>query len=201
MVTVLQRLSSAPRWLVRLARAHGGAVAIEAAIIIPLLIIGIATVIDAVRFIGTAARLERVAATAADLTARSDDVIDQVNFNSVGANNELAMFFFSANQAGMPDDIARDGQVIISGILPVGGGYTLLWQRSGPYGLSMASRLNEIPQLPTTGTHIVAEAFLRFRPIVLETLDILSAAELVLYRRAVFRPRRTALASLLPPGG
>lgn len=182
----------------RLLRSREASVAVEAAVIIPLLMLGIAVVIDTVRFIGTAARLDRVAATAADLTARSDVVIDQVNFNNLGANNELAMFFFSANQVGLPDDIAADGQVILSGIQPTAGGYTLLWQRSGPYGLNMPSRLGELPQLPTTGTHVVAEAFYRFRPVVLETLNILSAAELVLYHRAVFRPRRTALTALEP---
>jgi len=169
-----------------------GAVAIEAAIIVPVLLIAILAVIDTVRFITTATRLDLVAATAADLTARAETVADQVNFAAIGANNELAMFFFSANQVGLPNDLVSDGQVIISA--------TLLWQRSGPYGLVMSSRLDSLPQLPTTGTHVVAEVFYRFRPAVLETLGVLTAAEAVLYRRAVFRPRKTALTALEPPG-
>ena len=133
-----------------------GAVAIEAAIIVPILLIAILAVIDTVRFITTATRLDLVAATAADLTARAETVTDQVNFTAIGANNELAMFFFSANQVGLPNDIASDGQVIISAIQPTPGGYVLLWQRPGPYGLAMSSRLDSLPQLPTTGTHVVA---------------------------------------------
>ena len=177
-----------------------GAVAIEAAIIVPVLLIAILAVIDTVRFITTATRLDLVAATAADLTARAETVADQVNFAAIGANNELAMFFFSANQVGLPNDLVSDGQVIISAIQPTLGGHTLLWQRSGPYGLVMSSRLDSLPQLPTTGTHVDAEVFYRFRPAVLETLGVLTAAEAVLYRRAVFRPRKTALTALEPPG-
>jgi hypothetical protein len=185
----------------RVGRDNRGAVAIEAVIIVPILLIAILAVIDTVRFITTATRLDLVAATAADLTARSETVADQVNFAAVGANNELAMFFYSANQVGLPNDIPADGQVIISAIQPTMGGHTLLWQRSGPYGLSMPSRLNDLPQLPTTGTHVVAEVFYRFRPAILETLGVLGAADSILYRRAVFRPRKAALTALVPAGG
>ena len=158
-------------------------------------------VIDTVRFITTATRLDVVAATAADLTARSSSVVDQVNFNRIGGNNELAMFFFSANQVGLPSDIAADGQIIISAIQPTPGGHTVLWQRTGPYGLAMLSRLDGVPQLPTTGTHVVAEVFFRFRPAILESLGVISSAEATLYRRAVFRPRKAALTVLEPAGG
>lgn len=189
------------RGLRSFARARTGGVAVEAAIIIPLLILGTVAVIDTVRFIGTAARLDRVAATAADLTARSDIVVDQVDFENIGANNELAMFFFSANQVAEPDNIAEGGRIILSAVQPTAGSHTVLWQRSGPYGLTIASRLGDLPQLPVSGTHVVAEVFFRFQPIVLQTLGVLAPADLVLYRRAVFRPRRTALTTLSPLGG
>jgi len=180
----------------RIRRHTRGAVAIEAAIIIPVLLIGVLALIDTVRFIGTAARLDQAAAIAADLTARSETVVDQVDFTQPTANNALAMFFFSANQVALPSDLATDGQVILSAIQPTVGGYQLLWQRTGPYSAAMTSRLSSLPQLPTTGTHVVAEVFFRFRPAVLETLGVLSAAETILYRRAVFRARRTALTGL-----
>ena len=194
----LQFLGKAVR---RFAAARTGGVAVEAAIIIPLLIIGTVAVIDTVRFIGTAARLDRVAATAADLTARADVAVDQVDFGNIGANNELAMFFFSANQVAEPDDMANDGRIILSAVQPAVGSHTVLWQRSGPYGLTLPSRLEDLPPLPASGTHIVAEVFFRFQPIVLETLGVLAPADLILYRRAVFRPRRTALTSLASIGG
>tara|TARA_R110002110_G_scaffold78961_1_gene206754 strand:- start:232 stop:816 length:585 start_codon:yes stop_codon:yes gene_type:complete len=194
-------LRAAHRFAARLVRARRGAVAIEAAIVVPLLLIAVMVVIDTVRFITTATRLDVVAATAADLTARSSSVVDQVNFNRIGGNNELAMFFFSANQVGLPSDIAADGQIIISAIQPTPGGHTVLWQRTGPYGLAMPSRLDGVPQLPTTGTHVVAEVFFRFRPAILESLGVISSAEATLYRRAVFRPRKAALTVLEPAGG
>ena len=106
------------------------------------------------------------------------------------------MFFLSANQVALPSNLASDGQVILSAIQPTVGGYQLLWQRSGPYALAMQSRLSSLPQLPTSGTHVVAEVFFRFRPAILESLGVLSAAEATLYRRAVFRVRKTALTVL-----
>jgi Flp pilus assembly protein TadG len=177
-------------------RHNRGAVAIEAAIIIPLLLIAIVAVIDTVRFIGTATRLDQAAAIAADLAARSETLVDQVDFAQPTANNALAMFFLSANQVALPSNLASDGQVILSAIQPTVGGYQLLWQRSGPYALAMQSRLSSLPQLPTSGTHVVAEVFFRFRPAILESLGVLSAAEATLYRRAVFRVRKTALTVL-----
>ena len=50
--------------------------------------------------------------------------------------------------------------------------------------------------LATSGTNVVAEVFFRFRPAILESLGVLSAAEATLYSRAVFRVRKTALTVL-----
>ena len=192
------KLTSSLTRLRTLPRSRSGAVAIEAVIYIPLLLMAIMIVIDVVRFITTATRMDYVAATAADLASRADTVIDQVNFNTIGANNELAMFFLSANLTGQPDDVENNGQIIISAIQPTVGGYTLLWQRTGPYGLSMTSRLDEVSQLPTSGTHLVAEVFFRFRPVILEAINFLSAADTIIYRRAVYRPRKSAMTTLEP---
>lgn len=158
-------------------------------------------VTDAMRFAGTMARLDRVAATTADLVARSDSLVDEVDFNAPTRNDSLATFFFAGNEVAEPDDLVLDGRIILSSVRPSGGGsFDRNWERTGPYGLPAASRLTLLPELPTTGSFIVSEVFFRFRPLILERLGLLDEASVVLYARAFFRPRTGSLEVLEPAG-
>jgi Flp pilus assembly protein TadG len=186
-------------WLARFMNARGAAVAIETAIVVPLLCFAIVILADTVRFIRTTARMERVAGITADLIARNDKIVDRVNFNTPTLNNELGMFFLTANKAAAPDDLAGQGQVIVTSVTPTSTGRTLNWQRTGPYGISQSSRVGSLPPLPTSGAYIVAEVFFRFQSTVLESLGLLSSTNALIYRRAVFRPRLAALETLQAP--
>jgi hypothetical protein len=192
----------APRLCTRLARglrAREGAVAIEAALLIPLLFVGLAVLVDAVRYVRAAARMDRVAAQTADLVARSEKVVDRVDFNAPTGTDELGMFFLVANKVAAPSNLAGHGQVIVTSITPNAGGFTQNWQRTGPYALTEPSRIASLPPLPTGGALIVAEVFYDFDSLILDTLGILSPTTLRLYRRAVFRPRLGTLETLVTP--
>ena len=186
--------------MARLRACARGSVAIETAIILPFLCIAVLALTDLVRYVRASARLDRVVATTADLIARSDRVIDRTDFTSATLNNELGMFFLVANLAAEPDDLPADGAVIISSITPTGRtSFTRNWQRTATqYALRPNSRLEAIPPLPVGGGFIVAEVFLRFRSAILESLGLLPEDLALIYRRAVFRPRLSALTSLEP---
>lgn len=183
-----------------LVRDQRGNVTIEAAILLPVLLTMLVLGADLVRYLDTVARMDRVAATVADLVARSDTVIDRTDFTAPVANNDLATFLRAGNEAAHPDDLAARGRVWVSAVRPgAGGGFELMWQRTGPYELDAASRLEALPELPTTGTFVVAEVIFAYEPLILDTLGVEAFAPIV-YRRAVFRPRLTALAALETPG-
>ena len=188
-------------WLAQAMAAREAVVAIETAIIVPLLCLATLILVDTVRFIRTTARVERVAAITADLIARNDKIIDRTDFRTATLNNELGMFFLIANKAAEPDDLAGQGQVIVTSITQTTGSVVKNWNppRTGPYGISEASRIDSLPPLPTSGAFIVAEVFLRFRSAILETTGLLSPANTMIYRRAVSRPRLAAFETLEPP--
>lgn len=182
-------------------RDRRGNVTIEAAIILPVMLTMLVLGADLARYLDTVARMDRVAATVADLVARSETVIDRTDFTAPVANNDLATFFRAGNEAAHPNDLAGRGRVWVSVVRPgEAGGFELMWQRTGPYQLEALSRLESLPELPTNGNFVVAEVIFAYEPLILDTLGV-DAFTPVVYRRAIFRPRLTALAALDPPGG
>ena len=183
-----------------LLRDRHGNVAIEAAIIVPVLLTMLVVGADVARYLQTAARMDRVAATVADLVARSETVIDRTDFTAPVANNDLATFLRAGNEAAHPNDLAARGRVWVSAVRPgEGGGFELMWRRTGPYELEALSRLDSLPDLPANGNFVVAEVIFAYEPLILDTFGI-DRFTPVLYRRAIFRPRLTALAALASPG-
>lgn len=181
-----------------------GNVAIEAAIALPFLFGVMLLTLDVIRYLDASARIERAAAVAADLSARSKTLVDYVDFTKPRANDELAMLFLAANEAAYPDELPESGRVYLSAVrIDSSGGARVLWQRTGPYALAEPSRLSagKIPALPGGGTYIVAEVFYDFKPLLLDAPRIAGVLPRVLYRQATFRPRLTALATLQAPEG
>jgi len=177
-----------------------GNVTIEAAIVLPIVLTMLVVGADVVRYLDTVARMERVAATTADLVARSETVIDRTDFAAPVANNDLATFLRVGNEVAHPDDLESHGRVWVSAVRPGdGGGFSLLWRRTGPYDLEADSRLDALPALPTNGNFVVAEVIFAYQPLILDTLG-LDGFTPVIYRRALFRPRLSALAALETPG-
>lgn len=175
-------------------RDRRGSITIEAAIIIPVVIFVLTLGVDITRYIEASARMHRAAAVAADLTARNETVRDNVDFNAAFANNDLAAFFTAANEVARPDDLVGRGRVFIGVFDPSTG--ARLWQRTGPYSLEATSRVDTLPPLPEHGSIVIAEVFLDFEPMLLGAADFVGLADLVIYRRAFFRPRLAALTSL-----
>lgn len=186
----------------RLAADRRGAVAIESALAFGALIVVAVFLVDAIRLTAAIARLDRVAATTANLAARVDTLVDETDFTSVSRNDAVATFFLAGNQVGQPDDLAKDGRIILSAVRAnPDGSFTLQWQRtSAGYGFVATSRLDTPPPLPTGGNFIASEAFLRFKPLILDRLGLLDETSLVLYARAFFRPRTGSLDQLAPAG-
>jgi len=181
-------------------RDRGGNVTIEAAITLPVVLLLMVLGGDVVRYLDTVARMERTAATTADLVARNETLIDHTDFTAPIANNDLATSLLAANAVAYPDELESRGRVWVSAVRPGdGGGFSLLWRRTGPYTLDADSRLDSLPVLPTTGNFVVVEVIFAFEPVILDTLG-LDGFTPVIYRRALFRPRMTALAALEAPG-
>ncbi len=180
---------------------RAGNVTIEAAIVLPFVLLLLVIGADVVRYLDTGARIDRAAAIAADLVARSESVVDRTDFDAPIANNDLATFLSAANEVAHPHDLETKGRVYVSAVRPgEGGGFTLLWRRTGPYGLDAESRLDEgLPPLPTNGNFVVAEVVYAYEPFILDTLG-LEGFTPIIYRRAIFRPRLAALAALESPG-
>lgn len=184
------------RTLPALWRRTEGAVAIEAAIIVPFLLVILVTLVDMVRYFETATRMDRVATTAADLITRGTVLYDRTDFKAPENSQDLAMFFLAANQTAQPDDLAGRGRVIVTSVTLNSSGPVTNWQRTGPYGLAATSRLGTLPDLPDADSYIITEVFYTFRPIILDALRILPAAQTVIYRRAIYQPRLATLTSL-----
>lgn len=188
-----------PRRLAGLLRAREGAVAIEAALVIPFLLLAVVTLIDTVRYIDTSARMGRVAATTADLITRGEKLIARTDFTSPGAD-ELGMYLLIANKVAAPSDLVGRGRVYVTSVTPLASGFKQNWApQTGAYGLAVASRIGELPALPVGGAMIVVEVFYRFDPLILDTLGVLGGDGLTIYRRAVFRPRLGTLETLGSP--
>lgn len=184
----------------RLLRDRRGNVAIEAAIILPVLLTMLVGGADVARYIQTVARMDRVAATVADLVARSEAVVDRTDFNAPVANNDLATFLLAGNEAAHPNDLIARGRVWVSAVRPAeAGGFKLIWQRTGPYQVDAPSRIGSLPQLPAHGNFVVAEVIFDYEPMILDAFGLDNFTP-VIYRRAIFRPRVTALEALEAPG-
>jgi hypothetical protein len=181
----------------RLAGDRRGNVTIEAAILLPVILVMLVLAADVVRYLDTTARMQRVAATTADLVARSETVTDHTDFEHPLANNDLATFLRVANEIAHPDDLAARGRVWVSAVKPgSGGGFDLRWQAtSSSYGLVADSRLAALPPLPANGNVVVAEVIFDYEPLIMDTLGLERFTSKI-YQRAFYRPRLSALDEL-----
>lgn len=176
-----------------------GSVAVEAAIAIPGLFLALILVIDTVRYLEAAARVQRAAALAADLVTRNKTAIDRTDFEIATYNNELGMVLLAANAAAEPSDLVEDGRVILSAIRADGAGFSVYWSRTSElYELDAESRLDEMPPLPTGSNYVVAEVFLDFEPLAFDQFWTAAIGQNLLYDHFAYRPRLGGLTELDP---
>ncbi len=186
--TIPHKRSAVPAALWRDTR---GVAFIEVAIFLPVLVMLTLGTLDLARYILINQRMDRAAATLADLTARVEAVTE----------TDVDQIFFSVEQVAQPFELNNDGIAILSSVVGQGGAPIIDWQRSGVGTLGEASRLGteggtaDLPDGFTVGDGegmVAAEIIYSYTSIWLSGL--VPAREL--YFRTFFRPRRSLTVEL-----
>jgi len=182
------------RLLARLRREERGMVLVETAFALSVLSFTTLAGVEIGRFVLLTQKLDRAAASVADMAAQGSTI-------SVGDLNNL---FSAAGEIVKPFALSGDGTVIVSSVSKNGTNPAKLdWQRSGGGSLSVGSAIGVaggVASLPgdlivRAGEEIiVAEVYYNFTPWLAP--DVAPAAQL--YHRAFFRPRQGPLTTLLP---
>lgn len=178
-----------------------GAVVIEAAVVLVMLMAATLAGLDIARYIQVSARAERVAAGLADLVSRADLVRDRAVFDAQSWSNDIGVFFAMADEMALPEKLGGEGGAVIASVTGTATGWTVNWVRSyGKEGEIAPPWLSAPPALPVGVPFIVAEARLLFNPMILDTADFLGAlgVERIVKRRAIYRPRSGSLTTLEP---
>ncbi|MGI9434020.1 MAG: TadE/TadG family type IV pilus assembly protein [Geminicoccaceae bacterium] len=169
-----------------------GNVAVEFALILPVLLLLFLASAELGRFVLLHQKVDRVAVTASDLVARAETISEA----------EIDDVFIAAAQVAEPFDLGGRGRVVVSSVVNEdGNGATVAWQRSGGGIFSAPSQIGTeggIASLPTDfvvregENAIISEVFFDFEPFLSELI----VAPQTLYRRAHHRPRLGALDSV-----
>lgn len=197
----------------RLAHDHlgtRGAVAVEAALLMPILTLLILGGLDVARFARITGSADRVAVSVADLITQCDRT--SFSHPSTNLNNpcDIGAIYQAAVVSAGGIDLTNDGEIIVSSV----GWYSIspttpgdlsamqrvLWQDVSPYtetgvasSVGTPGMIAKLPGgniLPEAHNVIVVEVFVRFHPWI--TLDLwgwLNFLDTHIYRTAVFRPR------------
>lgn len=170
-----------------------GAVSVEIALLVPLLIGLLGGGLEAVNFVLINQKLDRTAASMSDLVARTSTITE----------GEIKSMFSAINYIMNPFDLLSGGKIIVSSIVATGGkGPKIAWQRSTGFGdnTSQLGKEGNGATLPgglnvRDGDNIiVCEAYFHYEPMLFEGLF----ADMTLYRYAVFHPRFGKLDVIYP---
>lgn len=183
-----------PRLAGRFARTERGAVMVEVALLMPILVVILLGGYEGTRYILLHQKLDRVTTTAGDLISQASAVTP----------NELANVYDSIEHIMRPFTIGADGIIIITSVGRNGANNPHVnWQDSGGGTYSAASKIG-LPAadatLPGTftidagETVIIAELYYNFTPTVFP--DSFAAAEF--YKVMVFKPRLAPLDTIEP---
>lgn len=186
----------------RLRACARGNVAVEAALILPLLAVAIVASVDVARYLQLSARADRVAGSLADLVSRADIIRDRTALDHLSRNTDIGVYFRMAQEMAAPEPLVEGG-VVISSITGAAEAPVVNWMRAdGAQASASAARLQTIPALPAGMPFVVAEVFLPFQPVILDREALIGTIgfDRVIYRRALFRPRAAALTTLAPAG-
>ena len=177
----------------RLLADRRASVAIEMALVLPILLLIVAGIAEVGRAALIALKAQHAATAVADLATR-DETLSAAT---------VAQLFDATSHILQPFDLARDGAVIVSSAGRTGNAApTIYWQVKGGGALAEPSALGAAkssPQLPTTmalhsdDTVIVAEVILRYRRWLIGFIP-----EFTIRRTAFYRPRFGNLRSLTP---
>ncbi len=175
----------------RFAKERRGAVLIEFAFALPIMVLMLLGTFDTARYVLLHQKMDRAASTMADLVSRPP-TISQAQIDSM---------FSAANELVQPFDLALNGRVIVTSISKATGQDALIdWQHEGAGGLTASSSLGAsgTANLPAGFTVrdgenvIVTEVFFDYEPMFLHY--VLSSG--VVSHLAMRRPRRGDLSTL-----
>jgi Flp pilus assembly protein TadG len=172
-----------------------GAIAVEFAVVAPVLIALMIGTFEVTRYVLLHQKLDRMAVAASDLVAQGETITVA----------QLADIFSATELIAEPFAIGPDGVVIVSSAYRATGAGTanVAWQRTGTGSLAATSTVGAqgAPATLPSGfvlkegeSVIVAEVYYEFRPMFAPNLVPASR----LYHRAVFRPRRGTLDTITP---
>lgn len=175
------------RFCRRLLGDNRGVALIEAVAMFPLLVVVVLGTLDLTRLVIIHQRMDRAAATMADLASRDSTV-----------NEELINQIFEAvRQVADPYELQDDGIAIISGVTGQANGTSrVVWQRTGAGTHAAGSVIGDegdTANLPPNFTlsrdegTVAAEIFYEFHPLWVPEMFLPRE----LYFRAFFRPRRS----------
>jgi Flp pilus assembly protein TadG len=185
----MTRIVSALRTL---RRDAAGAVFIELAFILPLLITILTGGAEIARYVILNQRLERVAATMADLVAQSEDTLTA---------GQVDALFDAIGEVAKPFPLMDDGRVILSSVTGQQAGPYVNWQRTTGALTSAASKIGApsgnatLPSgftLVADDTAIIAEVYFDYSPLIFA--GVMDPRRL--YHTALFRPRFGTLTQL-----
>ena len=169
-----------------------GAIALELAMAIPVIVLLVFSGIEITRFLLLNQKIERASATMADLVSQSENL----------SESALDNLFAAAGYVVAPYDIASDGRIVVSSLGGGEGGATVLWQRafgaaSGVSAIGTEGGPASLPAgfiLRAGEAAIVAEVLFDYRPAFFDRVFEPS----MLHATAIHRPRFGTLARLAP---
>jgi Flp pilus assembly protein TadG len=181
--------------LVSLWRDRRGAIAVEFAVVAPVLVALMIGTFEVTRYVLLHQKLDRMAVAASDLVSQGETI----------TVTQLTDIFAATELIAEPFTIGADGVVIVSSVYRQTGTSTtkVAWQRSGTGTLAATSTVGAQGATATMPSGfalkegesvIVGEVFYQFRPMFAPNLVPASR----LYHRAVFRPRRGTLDTITP---
>ncbi|MCR6630938.1 MAG: hypothetical protein NVV74_13310 [Magnetospirillum sp.] len=198
------------RTLRTLARDSNGIVALEMALILPLICLMVLGFYEAYSYMRTVGLVERTAASVANIMARQ--VSQLVDCASVDNALNLGVYVSAAEQMMQPVQLNGHGAVFLSAVSTPGNTPTVTWQRRSSYTIkdaaSVLGRQGQAAKLPAPlapagsgAIVLVAEISYSFRPFAM-TANFWPDApgEVVIQRAAYFRARTFALDRLAQPG-
>lgn len=177
----------------KLLRDDRGGVLIEVAFIMPLMVSITLGGVELSRFVLLHQKMERVAATVADLAS-------QVQTLSLA---DISNIMAAVEHVASPFELSADGAVIISDVGVTGGADPVVnWQETGAGSLSVVSHLGTAGSVATLPEGfviandddvIVSEVFYSYEPVILGGVT----GPALIYQRSFYRPRLGSLST--PP--
>lgn len=165
-----------------------GAMMVEAALIIPFLVVAYMGATEVGRYVNLHQKMERASITLADLVARSTSLTEA----------QVTDIFNATRTIMLPYPMSPNGRVIISTVRKAPGqAARVTWQRAGAGSFAATSRIGVsggVATLPAGFTLaddesvVITEMFYNFAPIYSEDVGGALVSRL-LYERALFRPR------------